>query len=81
MRILRTLGPLAVVCAATGCFATREDVRVLQSDVAVLRAEAQHCPVGLQVAVVECLPGGSPAIFRQGIRIPSRLQHRNRQFR
>jgi len=42
MRILRSLGPLAVAVAATGCFATREDVRVLQSDVAVLRAEANR---------------------------------------
>ncbi|MBI1808625.1 MAG: hypothetical protein HYR75_01900, partial [Gemmatimonadetes bacterium] len=31
--------PLAAV-AASGCFATRNDVRVLQGDIAVLRAEA-----------------------------------------
>lgn len=42
MRTFRTLGPLVVAFATTGCFATREDVRVLQSDMAVLRAEANR---------------------------------------
>lgn len=38
--VLRNLFAPAVVLAAGACFATRSDVRVLQGDIAVLRAEA-----------------------------------------
>jgi tol-pal system protein YbgF len=36
---VRRLAPLAVLVAAGGCFATRADVRVVQSDVASMRTE------------------------------------------
>ena len=43
LRTLRALGaPLAVVLCASGCFATRNDVRVLQADIQTLRAERAY---------------------------------------
>lgn len=51
----RRLLPLAALVAASGCFATRGDVRVLQGDIALLRTELARAQQGQQDALTRVL--------------------------
>jgi tol-pal system protein YbgF len=51
----RRLLPLAALVAASGCFATRGDVRVLQGDIFLLRTELARAQQGQQDALTRVL--------------------------